>query len=204
MAEIPEKIPGRRRLALAAAALLVLLQAAFFGGWIWREQSADGVTIVVETVPVDPRDLLRGQYFQLNYDFEIPSRFDSASVPEASLLPGETVYAALAADNKDRYFPKRYGNSLAKLRRTLAELYRFEDPFAGDPPRIVVIQGTTKTAGGRKYFDFGINRFFVPEGTPEPSRLAVIEVELRVTKDLTPQIRSVLVDGKPWPEPRRR
>ncbi len=200
MAAQIEKFPSdRKRLALVVAAVLIVLEAAFFAAWIWREESVIGVTIVVRTIPVDPRDLLRGQYFQLSYEFDRPDRFRSKGISEAKLLPGETVYAALAADGTGRYSPLRYDNSLTRLRQSLPSHKRDDDHGEGAEPRVVIMQGTVKAGSGSKTFDFGLNRFFVPEGTPEPEETQTVEVKLRVAKNLTPRIQALLLDGQPWP-----
>src|SRR6266513_149736 len=50
------------------------VQLLFFAGWTVREQvrAASGPSILVKVVPVDPRDLLRGQYLRLAYEFSRP------------------------------------------------------------------------------------------------------------------------------------
>src|SRR2546430_14346042 len=60
------------RLKLAAG--WVGVQLLFFVGWTLREQvrAASGPSILVKVVPVDPRDLLRGQYLSLAYEFSRP------------------------------------------------------------------------------------------------------------------------------------
>ena len=49
--------------------LVVGLQAAWMIGMVVRQETvlASGRTILLETVPVDPRDLLRGDYVLLRY-----------------------------------------------------------------------------------------------------------------------------------------
>jgi uncharacterized membrane-anchored protein len=56
---------------LKLAAIWVALQLVFFIGWTSREQlrRSTGPSILVKVVPVDPRDLLRGQYLTLAYQF---------------------------------------------------------------------------------------------------------------------------------------
>jgi uncharacterized membrane-anchored protein len=50
-------------------------------------------------------------------------------------------------------------------------------------------------------FRFGIDRYFVPEGTPTPDRRD-ITVRLRIDKDGGARIEQVYVHDEPWPERR--
>jgi uncharacterized membrane-anchored protein len=54
--------------------VVVLAQLAFFIAWAgWEEWKVAGVeTVILETMPVDPRDLLSGQYMALRYSISNP------------------------------------------------------------------------------------------------------------------------------------
>ena len=55
------------------AIAVVVLQMLFFAGWAVVEErrfvDPDSASVVVKTVPVDPRDYLSGQYMALAYEF---------------------------------------------------------------------------------------------------------------------------------------
>ena len=82
---------ARLNVALIAALLLqlVIMGGVFVNGfyplWIGEE-------IRVKTVPVDPRDLFRGNYARLSYAF---SNFESED-----LRPGDVVYLPLTRDGE--------------------------------------------------------------------------------------------------------
>jgi uncharacterized membrane-anchored protein len=101
-----------------------------------------GTTILLETMPVDPRDLLRGDYVVLNY---------SISVINTSVLPGQhsykqgqTVYVGL--ENDGRYW-KVVSLSSAK------------------PGQGIFIRGKVRSFySSRLNVVYGLESYFVPEG----------------------------------------
>jgi len=160
------------------AAVWIGLQLLFFVGWASVEQArlgeGVGVSILVRPTPIDPRDLLRGQFIRLAYDFNRPQAgFVSANAPAV----GSNVWVVL----------RREGEFHVLARASVSR-----------PPTLA--QGEVALLGqfapGRILF--GIDRYFVPEGTPTPSRRSMT-VRLRVGDDGRPRIEEVYVDGVPWP-----
>lgn len=167
---------SRRRLGLASA--WVALQLLFFVGWALREESklGDGVghSILVRTVPVDPRDILRGQYMRLAYEW---TRTGIAGMEE-SPPQGSEVWVVLGPE----------GEFYAPLR---AERER---PVLASPDE-VAIHGRVGEWGR---LEFGIEKYFVPEGTETPTAKE-LTVRLRVGNDGVPRIETVYRNGVPWP-----
>ena len=69
---------------LVVAAVWIALQCCLLIGWTIVESVRmlpdKGSSVVVRTLPVDPRDLLRGQYIQLQYPFSrAPSSIQGSS-----------------------------------------------------------------------------------------------------------------------------
>lgn len=60
-----------------------------------------GTEIKVKTVPVDPRDLFRGNYVRLNYDFSRISSLDISD--EQTMRAGELVYVSLEENDSGLY-----------------------------------------------------------------------------------------------------
>jgi len=58
-----------------------------------------GTEVILETRPIDPRDLLRGEYVILRYKIETDSLV-SAEISNKSLINGDSVYVRLAIDNR--------------------------------------------------------------------------------------------------------
>lgn len=129
-------VGGHARILLTLA---VMFQVAVLLGLVVmasRPLVASGSRVVLlHVVPVDPRDLFRGDYVTLSYDL---SRVDS------TLTPGQTVYVELVAEPDGRHY--RAGG------RTTT------DPNHGPG---VWLRGTVMRPG---FAEFGLEKFFVPEG----------------------------------------
>lgn len=167
---------GRRRLGLAS--LWICAQLIFFAGWIVHEEGklGEGVghSVLVRTVPVDPRDLLRGQYMRLAYEW---SRGTIAGSP-MSAPPGTDVWVVLGPEG-EFHVPLR----AAQERPVVASA------------REVAMRGRI---GERQSLEFGIEKYFVPEGTETPPANE-ITVRLRVGADGVPRIEAVYRNGVSWP-----
>ena len=165
-------------LGLKLAAVWVGLQLIFFVGWTLREEArlghGEGTSILVRTVPVDPRDLLRGQFIRLSYEFS-DTRFQSRL---ANLNRGITVWVTLRQVGD---FHKPVDLKLQK-----------PSVLASDA---VGLRGVTDRYGR---LTFGIEQYFVPEGTETPNQRD-ITVRLRVADDGSARIETVYVKGVPWP-----
>ena len=77
--------------------LVLVLQTAWILGTTFVQERglASGTVVLLETRPVDPRDLLRGDYITLSYKIsDVP--LSAFSPPQTnSLPPGARVYVAL-------------------------------------------------------------------------------------------------------------
>jgi len=167
--------------------LAVALQILVLIGLIASRQGtlASGRTILLETVPVDPRSLFQGDYVVLSYKI---STVDPGKVQEAgaSWRPGETVYVTLRQQGK-------YWEAVAVHRRR---------PRAG--PEEVVIKGRWNW-GNR--ITYGIESYFVPEGQGREIErrrgqrgedgTARLSVEVAVDRAGRAAIRRLLVDDRP-------
>ncbi|MCX7011963.1 MAG: GDYXXLXY domain-containing protein [Candidatus Sumerlaeota bacterium] len=159
------------------AAIWVVAQALFLLGWACREDARlhEGKSILMRTVPVDPRDLLRGQYLALAYEFSRPSANMRESMSQGYTGP---VWVVLRPDG-EFYAPKDYF---------------FNEP-SGVASDAVVMKGTVENSWRIR---FGVEQFDVPEGTPTPEQKD-ISVRLRVGGDGRAAIEQVLVKGQLWP-----
>lgn len=162
-------------------ALVVAAQVVFLLGWAgsveWSRATAR--VILLETRPVDPRDLLRGDYMILSYKIgEAPL----PSGPDQSAEPGREIWVRLKPEGR---FYRVEATSWTPI----------EDTGAG-----IVVRG--KIAGrswrGVDAVDYGIGKFFVPEGKGTPQFKEMV-VEATVTAQGKLGIKRVLLDGKPFP-----
>lgn len=100
-----------------------------------------GDTIVLRVAPVDPRDLFRGDYVILSYEF---SRVPPEGIQglQSRDHEGETVYVTLVPDHDGKHWR--------------ASRFSFEKPSTGK-----FLRGQIK---GWRRIEFGIESYFVQEG----------------------------------------
>lgn len=154
-----------------------------------------GTEVRLRTVPVDPRDLFRGDYVVLAY----PMSIVAAAPGEAKgLRRGDTVYVTLARD----------AEGFSQARAVAAAR-----PAPGEGE--VVIAGRVLSTGacalnesgqadcgagaGRLRVAYGLESYFVPQGEGrriETVSKARIEVVAAVAPDGTAAIKRLLIDGK--------
>ena len=152
--------------------IVVAAQLVFLIGFIVVKETdlRIGTEVVLQTVPVDPRSLLQGDYAILDYEI--------ASLP-SYLQPeiGDTVYVGL----------RRGPNIWTASGYTVAR-----SGVVGD----IFIKGRVDRRG---HADFGIGTYFVPEGTGRiVERADDVKVVVNVDGDGNAAIKDLLVDGEPF------
>lgn len=179
---------GRYRYGLVAA---FVLQVALLG-WMIADRALlliNGREIRLAVIPVDPRDLFRGDYVILSYDI---SRIESPEVPtEAAINWGDTVYVTIE-DGADGWRATAISpvqpNGGTFLRGTATSI---SSESGGDCPPIV---------GCMTYLvDYNLEQFFVPEGTGrEIENLRNdqrVSVDVALADDGRAALKRLLVDG---------
>lgn len=149
---------GRR--AIVIAALVALAQIAFLGWMIQGRASIlrNGQEVLLRVEPVDPRDLLRGDYVRLGYEAsEVPAQIVTGLPTETyASLYGRTVFVRLAKQADGYWLPETAALG--------------DDDATSASAGSVVVRGkvsgdTSDGENDRKLFvDYGIERFYVPEG----------------------------------------
>lgn len=164
--------------------MIVAAQVLFLGLWAgyheWVRQHAP--TIMLKTRPVDPQDLLRGDYMILGYEIgEAPASLtgsakglDTSRDVWVLLEPREGFYA-LAEASHEKIKPKP-GQVLVRGQ--------------------VGPQWTRGVAANR--ISYGIETYFVPQGKGTP-KFTTMWVEASVSPANRLYIRRVLLDGKAYP-----
>lgn len=177
---------------MIAAVVVLVLQTAILGYMIESRASIlrNGTDVVLKTVPVDPRDLLRGDYVVLSYDI--------STIPADKItggIPGEATDAQLAV----RLEPQPDGfwsvteASFEELESREGSVVVRSAPFYFYP-----VEGVPQAALNVEY---GIERYYVPEGEgrmlEEARNASALSVTARVNKEGRMQIRLISIDGKP-------
>ncbi|MCO6390700.1 hypothetical protein GTW25_06620 [Aliihoeflea aestuarii] len=173
------------RFVLVAVAIS-LLQIAFIG-WMVAGRAAllrDGTDVTLAVEPIDPRDLLRGDYVVLSYPI---SQLRGDLAPRGA-SGGDTIYVRVGPGENGTFQP------------VAARLGSPPEAALGDGE--IDIRGTVRRSEfGSVHSNFGIERFYVPEGAgrgiEEDMRQDRFEVVLAVGKDGSAQIRSLLHEGRP-------
>lgn len=161
------------RWAQIAFWIVVAGQLVFLLGFIAVKEVAlrTGTEVVLQTVPVDPRSLLQGDYAILDYEIaNLPPFMRDEPV-------GKTVYVVLQ-DEGDIWSAARHS---ASLRFVEGEIY------------------ITGRVDRRGHADFGIGTYFVPEGTGHIiERAQDVKVVVNLDSGGNAIIKQVLVDGRPF------
>lgn len=182
-----------RRLILAAI-LLSLVQIGFLG-WMIAGRAAimrDGSEVLLRVEPVDPRDLLRGDYVSLSYEItDIPSRMIT------NLREGEVATKA--------------GVIFVRLRKEADGFWRaasasFDVP-ASLPPgadeadiRGEIAAGWSLDPDASVRVRYGIERFYLPEGEgraiENDMRVRPFSMRVAIDREGTAQIKALVDEGK--------
>jgi len=162
--------------------LVLALQTAWILGTTFVQERAlvGGKVVLLETRPVDPRDLLRGDYVVLSY--KISDVTLSPPAPTNGLPAGTTVYVALE--------PRGQFHEVV-----LASTNRIT-PAEGQ----VVLRGHSRSwwnnATQTVHLEYGLERYYVREGTGNPR--GKLTVQAAVPDSGQARIKAVFVDGKPY------
>jgi len=152
---------------LLYAVLLVQL-AVIASAYFWYRAGLQYPRVMLRVEPVDPRDLLRGDYVVLHYEIsQVP--------PEmlGNLNDEDVVYVALKQDG-EHAVAEEYYRFIPQGKNQLYLMGRFKD--------------------GR--LEFGMEKYFVPEGRGNPPLPWMMEVAIR--ENGQGQIVRLYSQGKPW------
>ena len=178
---------------VVAAIVAAALQTAVLGYMVESRASIlrSGADIKLKTLPVDPRDLLRGDYVILSYPIStIPGSIVTGEVPKVNGRERLTVRLKPGADGLWTATEASFGALPAQegsvvLRTLPFDYYSVTD---GVPPETLFVS-------------YGLERYYVPEGEgkvlEEARNQEELEVEARVSVDGTPQIARLILKGEP-------
>lgn len=128
-----------------------------------------GKTIILATRPIDPFDILRGQYITINYDI---SRIPSLS----GIEQGDTVYVVLKEDE----------NKIA----------RYQSESLSKPNEPLFIKGTAKENNGETIrIEYEIEQYFFERNAELPR--TNLTVEVKISSSGQARISNLLFNGKP-------
>ncbi|GHT32730.1 hypothetical protein FACS1894214_4650 [Planctomycetales bacterium] len=165
------------RNVLTAYILVVLIQFGILGAMVANEMvpHRSGTTICVATVPVDPRDMFRGDYVTLRYPFS-----DSTDISGYAVIRNnpteQTVFVSMQQDG---------------------ELWKPTGISKSRPKDGVFLRGTVKPYS--RAVIYGIESYFVQEGTGKEIENAMrrasgtVVVELNVAPNGKAAVKTVRI-----------
>ncbi len=202
----PPQILTRIPLLWRVTAVVLLLSTAL--AWIiWERMGLlqSGREVLLQSVPVDPRDLLRGDYVILSYDF---SRIDTRELPTHSPRPfGRNDRAFLRLKRADDGFWRAVSLNARKPQNLspdeaviAAWVHRVHAPWKKkrhpDEPPEAPCQGVCQIV----YLRFGIEKYFVPEGAGKALERERDQRKLGIIAKLSPSGQAVIaglqIDGR--------
>ncbi|MES0196772.1 GDYXXLXY domain-containing protein [Mesorhizobium sp. M0011] len=183
-------ITGKR--LVISALVLALVQIGFLS-WIIAGRAAilrNGKEVLLKIEPVDPRDLLRGDYIILGYEISrVPVKM-IANIPPDKFSSDDTSIVVRLKKGSDGYWQP-----------TTAWFGKAPTPAAADEADILghIAEGWDLRGEGMTIApDYGIERFYLPEGEgmaiQNDMRVRPFGIRLALAGDGTAQIKA-LVDG---------
>jgi uncharacterized membrane-anchored protein len=181
----------KARRSILLAVLVAALQIAFLG-WMIAGRAAilrDGAEALLKVEPVDPRDLLRGDYVRLAYDISsIPGKLVTNLPANDAALSEGPIFVRIGKD-ADGYWRAHSATLGAPatppatgeldIRGTASELWRVD-------------------ADAQIFVTYGIERYYVPEGEglqiQNDMNVRSFGILVALAADGTPQIKA-LMDG---------
>ncbi len=172
-----------------AAILVCLLQTTPIAAIIVNRtvHLVHGREMVIGVIPVDPRDLLRGDYVRMNYTISsLPSSLVRA--PE-SVAPGTVVFVTLERQGQPQD-GKWVPLAVSPVR-----------PPAQETDNTMVLRGVTQWEWrpDRIRVEYGIESYFVPENTghdlEKATRDGAVKAVISVTGDGKAAIKALIVAG---------
>lgn len=167
-----------RRSRVLLAVIVVVQALVIVGMATGRELTLRGDRdVTLQTRPVDPRDLFRGDYVVLDYEV---ATLEMNQAERLFLEPGDTVFVELVR-----------GGDVWVAGRVERQ------PVDGAER---VIRGTVVRAGAETVqIEYGIEQYFVPEGRGHVvERAADVDVVVAIDSDGGAVIRHLIVDGEVW------
>jgi uncharacterized membrane-anchored protein len=169
--------------------IIVALQTIALGWMILdRQHMLDSSrTVTLKVVPVDPRDLFRGDYVVLNYDI---SRLDVSRLSGTkTLAPGNTIYVRLRR-TADTWTAVTLSNTHEKPSDTEISL------------KAQILSMDAPGAGGSQFMtlSYGIESYFVPQGTglaiEEAARKGTVSVDAAIDEKGRAAIKAIRQNGQ--------
>ncbi len=156
----------------------------------------NGVTVRLATVPVDPRDLFRGDYVVLRYEI---GTVNLTRIGTGDIGQGQIVHVGLRARPDGKAEAVKLARPGEPREAGLVWL-QGRSGYTSDCPDVVGRDEQCAEGDRLMRVSYGLESYFVPQGeglaieTTEASR---VEILAAVTASGKSAIKALLIDGKP-------
>ncbi len=186
------------RTFFALLAAVALIQTALLGKIVWDRHTLlkTGREIVMQVVPVDPRDILRGEYVTLGYGISPMRR---ASLQGGATLDGasrgDAVFVTIRPGAESAWTPVAVATSYPKDVATGEAVLKGRVQYLWDEA-----SNEASNADANLAVRFGIESYFVPEGSGKPIEEAVRDKKIQaivvVGSDGTAALKGLVIGGQ--------
>ena len=154
---------NRKILLYAAVALQIIAVASIALSKEWLLSS--GYPLVLQTAPVDPRDLFKGDYVQLEYAFsQLPLSLLAEDIVQHGLRKGQKVYLQLGETRQGVTQTGKAFSSPPAAERYLTGYVQAHWPYhnfnRADPPKMT----GQRSVNHPLLVHYGIEQYFVEQG----------------------------------------
>jgi uncharacterized membrane-anchored protein len=158
---------------------IAVFWVGILGGFVFYKEYTvrTGESVLLQTVPVDPRDLFRGDYVILRYDISTIST-EMFSMKATNFAQGDTLYVLLDVNDGVGSY-----KNISRIK----------------PQEGLFIKGTIeRIRDGEMDLTYGIESYFVPEGEGREIERHRGEMQVKVVIDSSGNavLRSLIIDGE--------
>lgn len=177
---------------IALLVLLVLYKLATY---------SSGTEILLKLQPVDPRDLLRGDYVTVRYEISRVRSYSSERIQT-----GDTVYVPLVKgyDGGNKFWTSYGGvtKQLPTAERNGQVYIQGIVQSGGATPGSIQKGQPTPPSESELVIRYGIEDYFIPEGTGRQAELNAGNAYARVAVDDAGKaiVKQLYLNDKPWPK----
>lgn len=151
-----------------------------------------GNDVLLKIKPVDPRDMLRGDYVTFQYDISDVSSYYAGK----NIMNGDSVYVVLSQSGK--YWSVK---KVQKTRPAENELFIKGKVESGGLPSPSDTFAYRDSNASEIHIVYGVEQYFIPEGKGRNFSFAGKEAVAQVVVDGNGNaaLKQIYVNDKPWP-----
>lgn len=151
---------------------------------------SSGADILLKIEPVDPRDMLRGDY--VTFQYSNVSNVYSYNINNQQIRNGDTVYVVLR--QRGKYWTE---NRIQKTKPSKGEIFIKGKIDRGGVEDL----SNGSSVNSRTHIIYGIEQYFIPEGQGQDFSFRNKDASARVAVDENGNavLKKIYIDDKPWP-----